>query len=558
MSQELEAINRIAQTQAYQRAMQKHNNSMRKTVAGIRNGVEINRLAGDNTGAQMYSGSDSTGIHSDFLGDWRSGNSWLRFDLLRIRTRSRQLERGNHWCRSFKQSLLNNVVGHNGFHRKPVVNSSAAYGDASEGSPDKAAQVMIKDLCKEFGKKENFTSSKQYTETSADNYVVSRLAFDGEVIIQKIKKFPGNEFGFTWRFVDPDYLDHHLNKTLPNGNVIRMGVELDAQFRYPVGYWFLNRRPNDDYWNYAQSFPDLHHRVAVEEIIHIFINTEDSEMVRGIPWLFSACTNLHKMGKFEEAALINATIGASKMGFFKKMFPTGHSGDASELEDDGSIIDECRPGEWQELPWGVEPVPWTPQYPDEEMESFHKVMMRGVASSLGMSYMSLTGDVTDANFSNLRAAKADEQENWKAIQQFIIEEWKEPAHEELVFRSMLSRNLNLPLAKIDKFKGVEFTGRRWAYVNPVDDLNARKIALEIGSITISEVIRETGRDPEKVFADTKTEKELLEKLDIVPIFMQAKSKDNNFDSSGNVIEGGKPAEGESERGDGADKSSKKK
>ena len=534
--------------------MKHRNQGIAAEIAAIKNGITIDRLPGSQS-STVYPGTDYTGIHSDFTGDWRAANNWVQFDLRNMRYRSRQLERGNHWAKSFKKTLLANTVGSSGFHRKPVVTSSRAFGDSAENVVDESAQAAIKRLCEDFGKKRQHTANRQFSEIELDNYITARLAFDGEVLIQKIKRFEHNDFGFTWKPIDVDYLDSFLNKTLENGNIIRMGVELHGEYRFPVAYWLLNRRPNDQYWTFHQQYPDLYTRVPAEDIIHIFVNTEDAELVRGVPWMFAAMANLHKMGKFEEAALINAVIGASKMGFFKKMFPSGmESADLSELtdpdNDSGEIIDACSPGEWQELPWGVEPVDYAPQYPNEEMEPFHKVMMRGIAASLGSSYMSLTGDVSDANFSNLRAAKSDEQEEFKALQAFLISNWKEPAHEELIFRSLLRQKLVLPIGKFDKFKKANFTGRRWPYVNPVDDLKAKELELSLNLTSVSALIRERGGDPDETFAEIEKERKMFKDKDITPIPLIAKATDGKDPAAGSI-------EKESERGNGEDKSTKK-
>lgn len=443
----------------------------------------------------------------------------MRFDMHKVRSRSRQLERGNPWCSSFKKSMINNVLGSTGFKQKIKIMTSLAYGDASDGILDEKASAMIMAARKKFERPENFTTRKRLNRRELDKLLLCRLAFDGEVIFRKIKKFEGNDFGFSWQMIDPDYLDHNLNRLNgDNGNMIRMGVELHKDYKYPVAYWFFHRRPNDSHFNFHEKPQDHYYRVEAEEILHIFIQDQDTEQTRGWPWLFAAVVNLFRMGKFEEAALINATIGASKMGFFKKTVPDGFVGDPRELEDDGEIIDDVAPGTWTELPWNVEPVEFDPKYPDSEFDPFCKAMLRSIAAAAGMSYAGLTGDLSESNFSANRMGQGEEREQWMTLQQFVIDHWKVPEHEEFIYRALLGRKIALPFSKYEKFSQCEFTGRRWSYVNPIQDWQAKQLQLDMCATSITAIIEEQpGGDRDEVFAQIKKDAEDMAKLGIARV-----------------------------------------
>jgi lambda family phage portal protein len=469
------------------------------------------------SGVSTYGGSDVTNTTADFLGDWRSADGWHRFDLFRVRARSRQLERGNPWCKSFKNSAIANILGHKGFVQKNVVMRSTAYGDSADNVPDKIANELIKAARERFEKQENFTSRKNLSRRDVDRLLLCRLMFDGEIIMRKLKKFD-NEFGFTWQLINPDYLDHTLNRTNgDNGNIIKMGVELDKDYKFPVAYWFLRRRPNDYWFDYRQYDHSLYYRVSADEIMHVFLQTEDQEQTRGWPWLFAAAVNLFRLNKYEEAALVNATIGASKMGFFKKTVPDGFIGDPKELDDDGSVIDEVAPGTWQELPWNVDVVPWSPTYPDAEFEIFEKAMLRSIASVAGCSYASLSGDLSDTSFSSSRVGQDAEHEYWMIIQEFLIEKLKKPEYEEFLYRAILGRHILLPISKFDKFNKVTFRGRRWNYVNPIQDMQAKQLALDMCTTSITAIIEDQGGDRDEVFQQIAQDKKDMETLEIARV-----------------------------------------
>lgn len=496
-------------------------NNIRKiwSANGHRRKFRGNTLSGGETssnaeGTPIYPGSDVNSLSSDFLGDWRSNDSWQRFDMWRVRNRSRQLERGNPWCIAFKRNMLNNILGAKGFHWKPSVVTGTKFGDTSDGVVDEAAMRLIKDAIDEFGKKENFTTRQKLSRRQVDRLLVSRLMFDGEVILRKMRGFPGNDFNFAWQIINPDYLDHNLNKTMDNGNIVKMGIELDGTYKFPVAYHLLRRRPNDYFYNYAQLDQQRYIRVPADEIVHTFICNEDDEQTRGWPWIFSAVITLFRLGKYEEAALVNAAIGASRGVYIEKKFPEGFIGSPQEMfdEDEADITLDLPQGSALELPWGAEAKAVDMRYPDSEYKDFHNSMLLTTGAAFGTSYATTTGDLSQANFVSSRLGQIEEQEHYKYIQEFMIENWKEPGFDEELFRAIIARKVLLPIGRFDKFKKAEFTGRRWKFVQPVDDMRAKELGLNNLTTSISDVIAETTQeDTEEVFKKIAKDNELMKK-----------------------------------------------
>jgi capsid protein len=117
-----------------------------------------------------------------------------------------------------------------------------------------------------------------------------------------------------------------------------------------------------------------------------------------------------------------------------------------------------------------------------------------------------------------RLGQIEEQEHYKSIQQFLIEEVKTLMHEEEVWRLLINRNILLPISKYDKFKGVEFAGRRWKFVQPVDDMRARELQMNNLITSVSDVIAETSQeDTETVFKRIAKDNELMKKYGLVRI-----------------------------------------
>ena len=463
-------------------------------------------------GNSIYSGSVISNTSADFAGDWRSVDSWQRLDLWMVRNRSRQLERGNDMCKAYKRHMINNILGHKGFVRKVQVVSGKQYGDTSDGVSDDDSNAKIAAGLDLQERPENLTTRKRLSSRNLDRLLLSRLIFDGEFILRKRPGF-ANDCRFAWQPINADYLDHNLNRiedgrdqngvqVANSGNMTRMGVELDKVDKFPVAYWFFARRPNDTQYNYNEVAPQVYIRVPAAEVIHVFVQTEDEEQTRGFPWIFSAMINLFRSGKFQEAALINATIGASKGMFYTKEYPQGFEGapaDYTEFAkgDQGYMVDKVQPGMAVELPLGVKPIPVDYRYPDAAMGPFLKAMGLGTSLAFGTSYATTTGDLSEANFVSSRLGQNEEREEYKSLQQFFIESWKEPQAEEQLYRGLLSRTIPLPISKIRKFEQFEFRGRRWEFVQPVDDRKAKSMALDDCTLSVGQIIEETTQEDEE-------------------------------------------------------------
>jgi lambda family phage portal protein len=314
--------------------------------------------------------------------------------------------------------------------------------------------------------------------------------------------------------IDPDYLDHNLNRVEPNGNIIKMGVELDAQDKFPVAYWFLHRRPNDYFYNYAFFTAQRYYRVPADEIIHLYRCNEDSEQTRGWPWIFAGLINLWRANKAEEAALVNMQIGASKGLFYSKEYPEGFDGNGSDLDDDGYLIDRVAPGTAVELPYGVKPLSVDMRYPDAEYAPFRKAICLGMALTFGTSYATTTGDLSEANFVSSKLGVEAENALYHDTQELIIEGWKIPGFDEELYRGMLAKKINLPIAKFDKFNSPIFTGHRRSGIQPLEEAKANESNLNNRLDSPQAIVERGGGDWEELKAQIAKNEEELNELNI--------------------------------------------
>lgn len=161
---------------------------------------------------------------------------------------------------------------------------------------------------------------------------------------------------------------------------------------------------------------------------------------------------------------------------------------------------------------GVDFQSWDTNHPNSGYGDFVKSCLRGVATSLGISYNSLSNDLEGVNYSSIRAGLLEEREVWKAIQRFLIEHILEPIFEAWLEIELLSGRLGLPFDKFWKFNAPDFRGRRWAWVDPKKDMEAAILGIQHHITTHRDVIADGGGDVYEVFAKAKDDEELAESM----------------------------------------------
>ncbi len=431
----------------------------------------------------------------------RSGDAELQPALSIIRARSRELGRNNEYVKRYIDLLRNNVVGKQGFNMQV-----RAYGDS--GMLDQNANNQIEKAYKKWMKRGNPTTCGKLSGVDLQKLILSSVSHDGDIFLIEHR---GKQFADTIAFelVEADLVDEMYNQKLSNGNEIRMGIELD-KFKKPVAYHFLQAHPGDQ--QYATlTKAEKYKRVPAKDVIHI-MKPSRVGMSRGEPWLSSAVTALDQLGAFREAAIINARIGASKMGFFTSKTGDGFAGD--DIVDDVPIM-EVEPGTMHQLPSGVSFESFDPQYPHSEFDAFHKAVVQGIASAMGVSYAALSGDLSGTSFSSVRQGALDERDAYGNLQVWMIEHAVRPLFERWLSAVMEMGIVTLPLKKLDHFSdAAEFRGRGWSWVDPQKEMNSAVIGLKNGILSLSDVAAQHGKSVDEMMGQIDRDRKLAEQFGI--------------------------------------------
>lgn len=431
-------------------------------------------------------------------------NRMLRGNLLVMRGRSRDLARNDPYVTKFLRMVETNVIGAQGIGLQVRTQWLNADGTSR---PDESANRILETGWARWNARGSVEVTGMMDGPAFDRLYVRMLARDGEVLIRPIRdaRLP---YGFQLQFLDPDWLDESFHQEATDGTRVVMGVHIDPAGRR-LGYWLRNRHPGDT----AARGPAAGERryVPAADLWHDFVQT-DPEQVRGIPWLHAAMGRLYQLGEFDEAALLAARIGASKVGFYES--PDGDPDPlASGIAGEGLEAvpqQDLQAGEFAVLPPGYKFTSWDPNYPNDVYADFVKGALRGIASGLGVAYNTLGNDLEGVNFSSIRAGTLEERDAWRVVQGFITSGWKSWQYGEWLRAALLCRAQPLaPLAasRFDKYNVPDWMPRSWDWVDPLKDVEAKAAELAQGLTSRRRILAEKGLDFDTVIAELAAEEQ---------------------------------------------------
>lgn len=385
-------------------------------------------------------------------------NDDLKYELKPLRARSNELAQNEPLYKKYLNLVEENIVGANGFQ----LQSKAA----DDVGVDTIANNIIESHFHQWSKECDIRGKLSLPEM--ERMVTRSTARDGEILIRHI--FDAQfKYGYKIQLISADRLSDICREADGNGkNKIISGVEINS-FGTPLFYHLYKEKTTPG----SPTFS-----VPAFEISHVFVS-EYSEQVRGIPWGHAVMTRLHVLKKYVEFALTASAIGASKMGFF-----TSENEAANPLADDednetGELYTSAVGGEFGLLPPGYKFESFNPDYPHAMFDVFTKTVNRWIASGLGVSYNLLCNDLEGVSYSSIRSSVLEERNHWTTLQNTFIYQLMEPIYKNWLNSALLKNALTdskgkpLPATRMEKFSQHIFLGRRWEWVDPSRDAEAK-------------------------------------------------------------------------------------
>lgn len=308
-----------------------------------------------------------------------------------------------------------------------------------------------------------------------------------------------------------------LNMVGDNGNFIRQGIEFDAIGRR-VAYHFWRVNPGDV--TQSQSFGEMT-VVPAGEVLHIHDPIEAGQ-IRGLPRLTASIVPLWALDGYDDAEIERKKTSALFSLFVKRNDPEGEFFDKA-AEDrakagDGVATVTLEPGSAQVLLPGEDIATAAPADVGPNYEAFQYRQLVRICSSLGLPYASVTGDMVRANYSNQRAALLEMRRRMEALQYGVmvfqacrpIAKWFLDAAE-LAGSLALKDYAKAPAPYLD----IKWIPPKWAWVDPLKDVQAAAISVDNGFQSRSSVIIAQGDDPLQTDKEIAADQQRVKDMGIV-------------------------------------------
>lgn len=442
-------------------------------------------------------------LTADWFATASSINQELSGDLDRLRQRARQLANNNDYARKFVGMCQNNIVGPTGIRLQVRV-------EDSPGRPDALANAAIEKSWKEWSAACDITGQQSLRDLC--DSLIGALPTDGEFLVAMVRDADaGNRFNFALQVIDVDRIDTTYSSVLPGGRRVIMGIEVD-QYRRPLAVHLFSAHPND-----VSGAARLRQRVPVDNLLHRF-RVDRAEQARGIPWMAPGMLSLHHLGGFMLSAVLAAEHGANHYGYF--VTSDGQPPDLGQDDGTGTKVTVSQPGVYDTLPSGTTFQPNDSKYPNEVFAPFVKTCLQRIATGWRVAYHSLANDLEGVSFSSIRSGTLEERDRWSSDQEWFIGAFMEPVYQAWLQMALLSGAITmpngsaLPPAKAAKFAGHEWQPRRWEWVDPRADMEAKVLAVTAGGMSPQALAASMGADFEDVLRATAAAQQMAAKYGV--------------------------------------------
>ena len=403
-----------------------------------------------------------------------SANKETEFDLVRLRDRSRDLVRNNPYASAALDILVSYQVG------TGIVPQSRT-GDAGLDRQANALWEAWSRHADGAGRHDIYGLMAQVARTRAEAgeaLVLKRPLSAGEA--RRI----GTPVPFQLHVWEPDHLD-------PLPSLVRaedwvQGVRLDTWGR-PVAYRVTKAHPGDE------GIPGQVVEMSADWLLHIYRQDRPGQ-VRGVPDLAPVMTRLRMLDEYEDATLMQALSQACVAAFVTSSADAG-AGPMEAPADTGAK--SLAPGMVERLLPGEDVSFLTPSGSGPFAE-FARHQLRAIATGFGLTYDLVTGDLSQANYSSLRAGRLAFKRRLEAAQWLLlVPQLCQPVWDAWV-RAAQSVGA-LPLR--DGPWPVEWAPPRFEMVDPLKDTTAIQQQLRLGLITWGQAVAEMGWDAERQAAE---------------------------------------------------------
>jgi lambda family phage portal protein len=399
-------------------------------------------------------------------------NADLRVAMSTLIRRHQDLVDNDPWAGRAIQVIQGNWIG-DGIVGAPGPGGTRRYGNLWQEWSDSTA-------CDFYGRLNFYGLQELAARTTAvRGSVLVRRRFEPSLMDQGLPPLQ-------LQVLEPDWLDTDKDE----GRRIIGGKQFDDQGRLQ-GFWLRHHHPGEREYSGVRIQSSF---VPTEEVIHHY-EVRRPGQYSGVPWGASVLLRLRDMADRDSAQLLKDKLAACYTAFVTEL----ETPDSLSITAD-EIIDTLEPGAVEILPPGRDirfaQPPTSGDYTATQLHHLH-----AVAVGYGISFESLTGILSEVNFSSARMGWLEFNRNiarWRW--NITVPQLLDPVHGWFREMSQIMLGVRGPARMV-------WTPPRREMVNPKEEIGWLKDAIRAGFMSLSEVQKSFGFVPLELLDELKVDME---------------------------------------------------
>lgn len=421
-----------------------------------------------------------------------SGDAVMDNANSQLRQMARHLEENHDIVVSLFDDLLNNVVGA-GANITPMVR-------LKNGQLAEDINKRLYDDFNDWGDNPEVTGEMGFEQL--ERQAARHLFRDGEVFIRPVFSKGFNYKGklpFALELVEADFVPFDTNDL--TGKVVH-GIERD-QWGAPKYYYFHKGHPNDPLnASLSVNVGDLR-RVAAAGVYHLKF-TRRLRQARGVPVIHAVIDRLRDLKDYEESERIAAKVAADFTWFIKKSGEFGAG--PTTVNDAGNRAFEMSAGAGFELLPGEDVGTINSDRPNSGLIDFRSAMLRAVAGGTGTRYSAIARDY-NGTYSSQRQELVEGAIAYRVHFSYLTRRFYKPIWRDFMRAELLAGRINLNDIDQDTLFRCDFRAPALPWIDPQKEAKAWRELVDAKLESRSEIMRQRGRDPQKVTEEMEAEAE---------------------------------------------------
>lgn len=401
-----------------------------------------------------------------------------RFDRDTLRARARDLERNSDIMNSVTRAYKRNVYGA-GYRLR-----------ASSGNEELNRE--LERYWKVWCKQQNCDVTGTQCFDALMRMVVVRKKIDGGILL--LKRYTSDGLvPFKLQALEVDELDMASVTPRSKRNRVVGGVEYN-QYNRPVGYYI--RQYSID--GMAVTDPVY---IEAKDVIFFYEKTRPSQ-IREISDMAPTITRIRDTNEFMHAVSVKERILSCLAVFIKRLVPqaglgAGKIGRAvrNEGQQEAYSGKTITPGMIQYLNENDSVETVNPSGQATDATSYIKQELRLVGSGQGLSYETVSRDMSESNYSSARQGMIEDELTYMEDRDMLLHIMDE-IYETFVISLVLAGKVTIKdfWERKDVYMEHNWIQAPKKWIDPLKEANANKIALVTGQKTWADLAAENGRD----------------------------------------------------------------